>query len=162
MYVWLDPQRTSYGFGYGSLWSPAILVHRPAEPSPFASSSLVGTSASDWVLVTIVHNIRKGSSSPPSGRHGRSLTTVLDLPQLLRRAQSAIAFTPHLRLRTGGSYTSEDPGTVATAARRIVATSEGGGHPSRQSRPERRRLFSSFAKHKKFATISSRSCCPWR
>ncbi len=26
---------------------------------------------------------------------------------------------------------------MATAARRIVATSEGGGHPSRQSRPER-------------------------
>ena len=30
---------------------------------------------------------------------------------------------------------------MATAARRTVATSEGGGRPSRQSRPERRWLF---------------------
>jgi hypothetical protein len=28
--------------------------------------------ASDRVLVIIVKNIRRGSSSPPSGRHGRS------------------------------------------------------------------------------------------
>jgi hypothetical protein len=53
-------------------------------------------------------------------------------------AQSDIAPTPqHLRLHPSGGHTSEEPGTVATAARRLVATSEGGGHPSRQSRPER-------------------------
>jgi hypothetical protein len=53
-------------------------------------------------------------------------------------AQSDIAPTPQqLRLRPSGGHTSEEPGTVATAARRIVATSEGGGRPSRQSRPER-------------------------
>jgi hypothetical protein len=54
------------------------------------------------------------------------------------RAQSDIAPTPQqLRLRPSGGHASEDPGTVATAARRIVATSEGRGRPSRQSRPER-------------------------
>jgi hypothetical protein len=53
-------------------------------------------------------------------------------------AQSDIAPTPQqLRLRPSGGYASEEPGTVATAARRIVATSEGGGCPSRQSRPDR-------------------------
>jgi hypothetical protein len=35
-------------------------------------------------LANIVHNIRRGSSSPPSGRPGRSLTTETDLPHLLR------------------------------------------------------------------------------
>jgi hypothetical protein len=45
----------------------------PAEHSPFASTSSVETSALDWAFVNIVHNIwREGSSSPPSGRHGRS------------------------------------------------------------------------------------------
>jgi hypothetical protein len=57
------------------------------------------------------------------------------------RAQSAIAITPQQRLRPSVGYASEEPGTVATVARRIVATSEGGGRPSRQSRPERRWLF---------------------
>jgi hypothetical protein len=53
------------------------------------------------------------------------------------RAQSDIALTPQLRLHPSGSYASEDLGTVATAARRIVTTSEGRGRPSHQSRPER-------------------------
>jgi hypothetical protein len=51
---------TSYGFGYGSLRSPAMLVLRLAEPSPFALTSSVGTPASDGALVNIVHNIRRG------------------------------------------------------------------------------------------------------
>jgi hypothetical protein len=54
------------------------------------------------------------------------------------RAQSAIATTPQQRLRPSGGYASEEPGT---AARRMVATSEGGGRPRRQSRPERRWFF---------------------
>jgi hypothetical protein len=53
-------------------------------------------------------------------------------------AQSDIAPTPQqLQLRPSGGHASEEPGTVATAARRIVATSEGEGRPSCQSRPER-------------------------
>ncbi len=58
-------------------------------------------------------------------------------------AQDA-AFSPGLRLRPGGGYASEEPGTVVMAARRMVATSEGGGRPSRQSRPEQRWLFFTF------------------
>jgi hypothetical protein len=58
------------------------------------------------------------------------------LRQGMGRAQSAIATTPQQRLCPSGGYASEDPGTVATAARRIVATSAGGGRPNRQSRPE--------------------------
>jgi hypothetical protein len=80
------------------------------------------------------------------------------------RAQSAIAITPQQqRLRPSGGYASQEPGTVATAARRMVATSEGGGRPCRQSRPLRRGLFIAYTQHKQSVTsISSRSCCPWR
>jgi hypothetical protein len=89
--------------------------------------------------VNIVHNIRRGSSSAPSGHYGRSLTTVPNLSHLLRlgmgRAQNDIAFSPQLWLRPGGGYARVGPGMVATAARLIVATSEGGGRPYRQSRP---------------------------
>jgi hypothetical protein len=50
----------SYGFGYGSLWFLAEVILRLVESPPFASSSLIGTSASDIALVLIVHNIRRG------------------------------------------------------------------------------------------------------
>jgi hypothetical protein len=60
VYTWLDPQRNCYGFGYGSPWSLAVLILRPAEPLPLALSSSVDTSASDGALVIIVHNIRRG------------------------------------------------------------------------------------------------------
>ncbi len=39
MYSWLDPQRTRYGFGYGSPWSPVGLVHALREDVIFASGS---------------------------------------------------------------------------------------------------------------------------
>ncbi len=32
-YTWLDPQRMSYGFGYGSPWSLAGLAHAPFRKS---------------------------------------------------------------------------------------------------------------------------------
>ena len=54
---------------------------------------------------------------------------------------------------------------MATTARRMVATSEGGGRPCRQSRPSRRGLFHSQYTTQTDSTvisISSRSCCPWR
>jgi hypothetical protein len=93
-------------------------------------------------------------------------TSVLALHHLLclgmGRAQSAIAITPQQRLRSSGNYASEEPGMVVMAERRIVATSEGGGRPSRQSRPERRWFFNAFTQYKQSATISTRSCCPWR
>jgi hypothetical protein len=31
VYTWLDPKKTRYGFGYGSPWSPAGLVHALEE-----------------------------------------------------------------------------------------------------------------------------------
>jgi hypothetical protein len=84
VYTWLDPQRMCYGSGYGSLRSLAVLALRSSWPTPLVSSSSVGTLAWVGALANIVHNIRRGSSSPPSGRHDRSLTTETDLPQLLR------------------------------------------------------------------------------
>jgi hypothetical protein len=56
----LDPQKTSYGFGYSSLWSLAGLIHSTDGIVPFASSSPDGTLASDVALVIIILNIEKG------------------------------------------------------------------------------------------------------
>ncbi len=133
-----------------------------AEPSPLALASSVLTLALDEVFANIVHNIRRGTSSlPPSGRHGPDPYHLLRLG--MGRAQSTTATTPQQRLRPSGGYASEEPGTVATAARRIVATSEGGGRPCRQSRPLRRGFFIANTQHKQsVVSISSRSCCPWR
>jgi hypothetical protein len=131
------------------LSSVPMLILRLAEPSPFILSSSVGTPPSDGVLVIIVQNIRRGGrlchQVVAMGVANTSTRPVSDLLRLgMGRAQSAIATMPQQRLRPSGGYTSEDPGTVATGSGRIVATSEGGGRPSRQSRPERRRLFSTF------------------
>ncbi len=133
-------------------WPCSFIAWRSLRPLPCCHLS--GHQLRTGV-VFIVHNIRRGSSSPPSGRHGRSQKTVLELYQLLRLgmgwAQCDIAPTPQqLRLRPSAGHASEEPGTVATAARSIVATSEGGGRPSRQFRPEW------------LASISIRSCCLWR
>jgi hypothetical protein len=144
VYTWLDPQRMRYGSCYGSLQSLAVLALRLTEPMPLVWSSSVGKPAWVGALANIVHNIRRGSSLPPSGRHGRSLLTEPDLPQLLRlgmgRPRAYSIFTPTTassRWRLRRCWI----GTVATAMRRMVATSEGGGCPCRQSRPLRRWLF---------------------
>jgi hypothetical protein len=137
MYVWLDLQRTDYGFGNGSLRSLTVLVLQPAEPSPLASSPSARAAASDGGARHLIHN-RRGSSSPSVVATG----LVLDLPQLLRlgmgRAQSDIAFfTPTTvlsRWRLRQCWT----GTMAMATKRMVATSEGGGCPCRRSRPLQR------------------------
>ncbi len=156
-----------YGFGSGSLWSLAVLVHRLAEPSPFALTSSVGTSAMAGAFIT---------SSTTSGEGDRlrrqvvakgvanSSTRPFHVLRLgMGRAQCAIAITPQQRLCPSGGYASEEPGTVATAAGRTVATSEGGGRPCRQSRPLWRGLFIAYTQHKQSEiSISSRSCCPWR
>ncbi len=119
-------------------------------------------------LANIVHNIRRGSSSPPSGRPGRSLITETDLPLCcawvwggLERIAFFTPTTASSRWRLRRCWT----GTVATTARRMVATSEGGGRPCRQSR-----LLRWWHLHSQYTTetdrfqysISDRSCCPWR
>jgi hypothetical protein len=60
VYSWLDPQRTSYGFGYGSPWSLAGLVHAPFRKS----SILTLPSVADQLLVWC-----SSSSSSTSGCH---------------------------------------------------------------------------------------------
>jgi hypothetical protein len=62
-------------------------------------------------LFSFIHNNRRGSSSPPSGRRGRSQKSVKEPSQLLCLgmgwAQSDIAPTPQqLRLRPCGGYAS--------------------------------------------------------
>ncbi len=109
VYTWLDPQRMRYGSGYGSLRSLAVLALRLTEPTPLASSSSVGTSAWVGALANIVHNIRRGSSSLPSGRLGRSLTTEPDLSQWVWGGLERIAFSPQLRLRPSGGYAGVGP-----------------------------------------------------
>ncbi len=82
----------------------------------------------------IIHNIRRGSSSPPSGRPGRSFTTETDLPLCCAWVWGGLErmafFTP----------------TTAS------------------SRPLRRWLLQKriHNKNSPIHSISSRSCCPWR
>jgi hypothetical protein len=57
------------------LWLPSVPGRaRPLTGGAYALRLVVLSRdlASDGVLVIIVHNIRRGSSPPPSGRHGRS------------------------------------------------------------------------------------------
>jgi hypothetical protein len=154
-----------YGSGYGSLRSLAILALRLTEPTPLVSSSSVGTSAWVGALANIVHNIRRGSSSPPSGHHGRSLTTEQDLPQCCAWVWGGLertAFSPQLRLRPGGGYAGVGPArwqqrrgewSQLPKAEVVLAVSLVlyGGSSSL-----------AVTQHKQFASISIRSCCPWR
>ncbi len=149
----------SYGSGYGSLRSLAVLVPRLTEPTPLISSSSVGTSAWVGALANIVHNIMRGSSSPSSGR----LKTVLDLPHLLHlvmgRSQCDIAFSPQLWFHPGGGCAGVGParwrgewsqlpkGEVVLAVSLVLYS---GG------------FFLTYTQHKQSDSISSRSCCPWR
>jgi hypothetical protein len=138
MYVWLDLQRTGYGFGNSSLRSLAVLVLQPAEPSPLASSPSAQAAASDGGGARHLVLNRRGSSLPSVVATG----TVLDLPQLLRlgmgRAQSDIAFFTPTTVSSWWRLRRCWTGTMAMAARRMVATFEGGGRPCRRSRPLRR------------------------
>jgi hypothetical protein len=71
MYVWLDLQKTGYGFGNGSLLSLAVLVLRPVEPSTLASLPSVRAAASDGGT----HNLcpqQEEVDFAISGRHGHS------------------------------------------------------------------------------------------
>jgi hypothetical protein len=165
MYVWLDLQNTGYGFGNGSLRSLAVLVLRPAEPTPFALSSSVAI----WPRMG-----RSSSSSTTSGegrlRHqvvGTGVAYISTRPASV--AAPGYGVGPERYCNFASTTASSqcrlrqwEPGTVATAARRMVATSEGGGRPSRQSRPEWRWFLKENTQHKQIATISVRSCCPWR
>jgi hypothetical protein len=93
---------------------------------------------------------RRGSSSPSVVASG----SVLDLPHLLRlgmgRAQSEIAFFTPITVSSRWRLRRCMTDTMATGARRMVATSEDGGRPCRQSRPLRRWLL-----HKLIHNINS-------
>ena len=117
---------------------------RPSFAVAYAPRLVIIGRSSAWVgaPANIVHNIKRGSSSPPSGRPGRSFTTETDLPLCcawvwggLERIAFFTPTTASSRWRLRRCWT----GTVATTARRMVATSEGGGRPCRRSRPLRRR-----------------------
>ncbi len=123
-----------------------------AEPSPLALAATAETSALEGALVNIVYNIEKGaSSSSSSGRHGSSqqhyqtriicCAWVWGGPGALKQLRPNDGFVPV-------AATPVEPGTVATAARRMVATSAGGGRPCRRSRPLWRGFLIANTQHK--------------
>jgi hypothetical protein len=144
LYAWLDPQETSYGFGYGSLRSLAMLVPCLAEPTPFALSSLVETPATDE---------RSSTSSTTSGEGrlshqvvvigGANISTSLASFAAPGYGEGPERYSHYAPTSASSQWRlrQKESGTVATAAGSTVATSEGGGRPSRQSRPERRWFF---------------------
>ncbi len=74
VYTWLDPQRTRYGFSYGSPWSPAGLTHALGAIASHADRLWCGCCTGGVVVVIIVY-----WGSPPSSNirpHGRSQTST--------------------------------------------------------------------------------------
>ncbi len=70
VYTWLDPQRTRYGFGYGSPWSPAGLTHAQGAIVSRADRLWFGYCTGGVVVVIIVYWGSPSSSNiRPHGRH---------------------------------------------------------------------------------------------
>ncbi len=63
IYTWLDPQRTSYGFGYGSFWSLAGLIYAPSRGRPLRHLIFVAGYTVGGVVVIIIAHLQWGSSS---------------------------------------------------------------------------------------------------
>jgi hypothetical protein len=145
-------------------WLYSSFVWRSLCPSSRQHRS--GRRLEMGALVNIVHNIRRGSSSPPSGRHGCSSTTEPDLPHLLRLGMGGptalqhfhpnygfvpVAATPVLDQawwRQRRCEWSQLPKAEVVLAVSLVLYGSG--------------FFSAVTQHKQSASISIRSCCPWR
>jgi hypothetical protein len=137
MYVWLDLQRMGYGFGNGSLRSLAVLVLRPTEPSPLASLRPAELRLRMAALVIFVQ--QEGVVLAISGRHGH-ITRLASYatPGYGESPERYSVFHPNNGFVPVAAAPVVDR-HLAMAARRMVATSEGGGRPCRRSRPLRRR-----------------------
>jgi hypothetical protein len=152
----------SYGFGNGSLRSLAVLVLRPAEPSPLVSLPSVGTAASDGGARHLRPQ-QEGVVFAISGRHGHSTRPAsFATPGYGESPGRYSVFHPKYGFVPVAAVPVLDR-HMATAARRMVATSEGGGRPCHRSRPLRRGLFIANTQHKQSViSTSSCSCRPWR
>jgi hypothetical protein len=132
-------------------WPYSSFVRRSLRPLPHCRWS--GLQLRMGALIIFVR-YRRGSSSPSVVATG----SVLDLPHLLRlgmgRAQSEIAFFTPTTVSSQWQLRRCRTGKMATAARRMVATSEGGGRPCRRSRPLRRWLLHKLI-HNKTSLIQS-------
>ncbi len=158
----MDLQKTGYGFGKGSLRSLAVLVLRPAEPSPLVSLPSVGTAALDGGARHLRPQ-QEGVIFAISGRHGHSTRPAsFAMPGYGESPGCYSVFHPNYGFVPVVAAPVVDR-HMATAARRMVATSEGGGRPCRRSRPLQRGLFIANTQHKQSViSTSSRSCRPWR
>ncbi len=133
----MDLQKTGYGFGNGSLRSLVVLVLLPAEPSPLASLPSVGTAASDGGARHL-RPLQEGVVFAISGRHGH-ITRLASFatPGYGESPERYSVFHPNYDFVPVAAAPVLDRHMV-TAARRMVATSEGGGRPCRRSHPLRR------------------------
>jgi hypothetical protein len=66
VYTWLDPQRTRYGFGYGSPWSLAGLAH--ALGGHLLRCLAWGKRRCGGVVVVTIVQLEWGPSSTPNIR----------------------------------------------------------------------------------------------
>ena len=139
-----------------------------AEPSPLALAASAGTSALEGASSTSSTTSRRGR------RPRHQVVAAMGVANNTNRfvsfaapgyGESPVRYSNYAprRLRPSGGYAGEEPGTVATAARRTVAASAGGGRPCRRSRPLWRGFFiNQYTTQTESSSISSRSCCPWR
>jgi hypothetical protein len=164
MYVWLDLQKTGYGFGNGSLRSLAVLVLRPAEPTPFALSSSVGI----WPRMG-----RSSSSSTTSGE-GRPGHQVVGTGVAYISTRPASFAAPGYG-EGPERYSNYAPTTASSQCRPVRSLARWRRRRGGWSQLLKAEVVlvdslaqngAGFSKestqHKQFATISVRSCFPWR
>ena len=108
MYVWLDLQRMGYGFGNGSLWSLAVLVLRPTEPSPLASLRPAELRLRMAALDIFVQ--QEGVVLAISGRHGHIIRLAsYATPGYGESPERYSVFLPQPRFRPGGGCAGVRP-----------------------------------------------------
>jgi hypothetical protein len=119
VYSWLDPQRMSYGFGYGSPWSLAGLVHTSAEI--VLITVLSSTAGLRWGgVVTVILSLTSGGGCPchqifalgplccrrtQEATYGRILEAAMpvgECPVMMETKEVAIGAS--LAIRRGFSY----------------------------------------------------------
>jgi hypothetical protein len=103
VYTWLDPQRTRYGFGYGSPCSLAGLIHALKDDIVSASGSgaMPAQGHSGHPHRPIGVGAVSSSNIRPSGRSLTSYFYINKLPRLGKGGAQLAAHRPMLSLELG-------------------------------------------------------------
>ncbi len=105
VYTWLDPQKKSYGFGfgYGSLWSLARRVHAPGRGHPPLPHFQQAPSVAHLIIIL---NVRRGGRlQVPTMDVANYRKQMCILCHALVMGRAPLSFF-RLRIRPSGGYRS--------------------------------------------------------